>query len=216
MKILIKKNLYFLLPFASVLVFCIVLLASHGKQELHILSNRANSLFFDQFFKYATHLGDGTMIAVLTFLFLFIRFRYSIAFLTGSLLTAGTIQFLKKIVLGDIYRPSKYFELYEDYSLHFVEGVDLHQLHSFPSGHTATAFTVFFMLALVTPNKAAKILFFMAAAIVGYSRVYLSQHFLIDITAGSVIGTVILFFSFYKISKWDKSWLDRSLQMNRK
>jgi membrane-associated phospholipid phosphatase len=211
MKQLFKENRYFFIPYIFTLIVCVVLILSHSKPELHILSNRTHSPFFDQFFKYATYLGDGAIIAILTIIFLFVKYRYAIIFLTGSLLTAGIINFLKKVVLGDIYRPSKYFELYETYQLHFVEGVKLNTLQSFPSGHTGTAFNVFLMLALIAPKNAQKLILFFAAALVGYSRVYLSQHFLIDITVGSALGVTILLLFFYWLGNMDKPWLDKSL-----
>jgi len=211
MKQLLKENRYFLIPYLFTLIICAILLLSFSKTELHILSNKANSNFFDYFFKYATNLGDGAIIAILTIVLLFIKYRYAIVFLSGSLLTAGIINLLKKVLLGDVFRPSKYFEMYETYQLHFVEGVKLHSIHSFPSGHTGTAFNLFFMLALISPGKWLKLFWFLMAAVVGYSRIYLSQHFLIDITVGSVIGTTIILLTFFQLSKSEKTWLDKSL-----
>jgi membrane-associated phospholipid phosphatase len=211
MKQLIKANSYFLIPYIFTFTVCVVLLLTFSKPELHIFSNQFNSPFFDVFFKYITYLGDGAMIAILTIVLLFVRYRYAIIFLSGSLLTAGIVNLLKRVVFNDVFRPSKYFELYENYQLHFVDGVNLHAVHSFPSGHTGTAFNVFFMLALITPNKLLKLFLFFTAAIVAYSRVYLSQHFLIDITAGSFLGTSIILLLFWWLSKWEKSWPDKSL-----
>ena len=211
MRQLFKANSWFLIPYIFTFTVCVVLLLTFSKPELHIFSNKLNSPFFDIFFKYITNLGDGAMIAVLTIALLFVRYRYAIIFLSGSLVTAGIINFIKRVLLGDVFRPSKYFELYESYRLHFVDGVNLHAVHSFPSGHTGTAFNVFFMLALITPNKPLKLVLFFAAAIVAYSRVYLSQHFLIDITVGSVFGTSIILLFFWWFSKWENNWLDKSL-----
>lgn len=211
MRQLLKENQYFLIPYLLVLIISGILLLAFPKAELHILSNQANSPFFDYFFKYATNLGDGAMIAILTIVLLFIKYRYAIAFLLGSLLTSGFINLFKKVILDKVYRPSKYFELYESYQLHFVDGVELHSLQSFPSGHTGTAFNVFFMLALIAPSKPLKVFLFGIAALVGYSRVYLSQHFLVDITIGSLIGTSFIFCAFWWLSKQERSWLDKSI-----
>jgi len=215
MRQLLKTNRYFLVPYLFTLLICGILLIVFSKPELHILSNKANSVFFDSFFKYATNLGDGAMIAILTVILLFIRYRFAIVFLSGSLITAGIINLFKKVLLGDVFRPSKYFELYESYQLHFVEGVNLHALQSFPSGHTGTAFNIFFMLALIAPTKWQKLFMFLMAAIVGYSRVYLSQHFLIDISVGSLFGTTIILLMFWWLTRSNKTWLDKSL-INRK
>lgn len=208
---LINENRYFLVPYLFTLIICGFLLIIFAKPELHIFSNKANSVFFDYFFKYATYLGDGAMIVILTIILLFIKYRYAIVFFIGGLLTGGIINLFKKVILDDVFRPSKYFELYETHQLHFIEGVNLHSLNSFPSGHTGTAFNVFFMLAIIAKTKMQKLFFFIIAALVAYSRVYLSQHFLIDITVGSAIGTTVILLLFWWFSKSNKTWFDNSL-----
>ena len=210
MKKLIKANRYFFIPYTVFLMICIILLASFTKPQLHILSNQANAPFFDIFFKYATSLGNGAVIAILFIILLFVRYRYAFAFLTGSLATALVVNLFKKVVFHNMYRPSKYFELYETYKLHLVEGVKMHSLQSFPSGHTATAFNLFIMLAFIVKSNTLKLLFIIMAALVAYSRVYLSQHFLMDITAGSVVGITIMAFIFVWFETFNKSWLDKS------
>jgi len=211
MKELLKKNLSFFVPYFTFLSVSFILILSYEKAELHILSNEINNHFLDYFFKFVTNLGDGVMIAVLAVILLFVKYRYSIAFVVGSLVTSGVVQLLKKVVLHDIYRPSKYFELYETYHLHFVEGVNLHSLHSFPSGHSATAFNIFLMLALIFKNQTLKVLFILSAVVVAYSRVYLSQHFLIDITVGSLFGVLITLVVFWWSTKWRNEWFEKSL-----
>ncbi len=211
MKKLFKENRYFLIPYILLILFSVTLLLLYSKTELHITFNKANNPFFDIFFKWATNLGDGTMIAILFVGLLAIKYRYAFAFLTGSLAASLVVNVLKKLVFHDMYRPSKYFELYETYKLHFVEGVNLHQLQSFPSGHSATAFNVFFMLAVLVKNKTLKFVFLLLASLVAYSRVYLSQHFLFDITVGSFIGVICILISFWWFSGMKSYWLDRSV-----
>lgn len=211
MKDLFLKNRWFFLPYALFLVICSALLLSASKPELHIMLNKFHSPFFDVFFKYITHLGDGTVIAILAVIFLFVKYRYFFTFLMGSLSAALVVNLFKKVVFTEMYRPAKYFELFETYKLHLVEGVNQHSLQSFPSGHTAAAFSVFLMLALVTKNNLAKLFFFFGAVIVAYSRVYISQHFIVDITAGSVLSVLFMFFAFLWVEKWEKTWLDKSL-----
>ena len=143
MKRFFKENNFFLIPYILMVLFIIVLLLSYTKTELHIASNQANNAFFDVFFKYATNLGNGWMIAILFIGLLMVKYRFAFAFLTGSLITSVIVNVLKKLVFHDVYRPTKFFELYETYKLHLVEGVKMHMLQSFPSGHSATAFNVF-------------------------------------------------------------------------
>lgn len=211
MRKLLKENRYILLPYSVALVICLILLFIYSKAEIHIWLNKANSPFFDQFFKYSTFLGDGAMIAILFIALLYVKYRYAFAFLTGSLVTSAVVNILKRLIFTEMYRPVKYFEMHESFQLHLVEGVKMHSLHSFPSGHTATAFNVFFMLALLTKNKMLKFVFFVSAALVGYSRVYLSQHFLMDITAGSVLGIMLLIPFYLWFGNMRKTWLDKSL-----
>ncbi len=214
-KKLFKENKYFLIPYILLLLLSIVLLLVFMKNDLQIVSNKANNSFFDFFFKYATNLGDGIMIAILFIALLFVKYRYAFAFLIGSLLTSLIVNVMKKLIFHDMYRPSKYFELYETYKLHLVEGVKLHQLQSFPSGHSATAFNVFFTLAILVKNNTLKLLFLFLAYLVAYSRIYLSQHFLVDITAGSFIGVIFIFFSFVWFSGFKSQWLNRSFLIRK-
>ena len=217
MKALILKNRWFFLPYSVFLLICAVLLFSFSKPELHILLNKINSPFFDVFFKYVTHLGDGTVIGVLAVIFLLVKYRYFFAFLSGSLSAALAVNVFKKVVFTEMYRPAKYFELFETYKLHLIEGVNQHSLQSFPSGHTASSFSVFLMLALITKNRWGKLALFFAAVVVAYSRVYISQHFIVDITAGSILSVLFMVFAFLWVEKWKKPWLDNSLlnQINR-
>lgn len=211
MKEIFKENRFFLIPWLLFVTAAGVLLIIYPKAQLHIFSNQFHSPFSDTFFKYITHLGDGTFIAVLFIALLFVKYRYAFAFLTGALAASLLINLVKKVLMHDVYRPSKYFELYETYQLHFVEGVKLHALQSFPSGHTTTVFNLFFMLSVLVENRWLKFIFLVIAIVVGYSRVYLSQHFLIDVVAGSVFGVASIFLSFYYFSQSSKGWLDQSI-----
>lgn len=211
MKKLFNENRGFLVPWLLLLAITAVLLVTYPKAQLHILSNQMHSPFCDSFFKTITNLGDGVLIAVLFVALLFVKYRYALAFLSGSLAASLVINLIKKLLLHDVYRPSKYFELYETYQLHFVEGVKLHAYQSFPSGHTTTAFNLFFMLAVIVKNQWLKLFFLVMAAVVAYSRVYLSQHFLIDIAAGSVFGTGFIFIAILFFNKIDKPWAEKSI-----
>jgi undecaprenyl-diphosphatase len=60
---------------------------------------------------------------------------------------------------------------------------------SFPSGHTITAFAVSVSLIAFYPALAVGLLF--CACSIGLSRILLGMHFLTDVLAGAVIGTLI-------------------------
>jgi undecaprenyl-diphosphatase len=60
--------------------------------------------------------------------------------------------------------------------------------HSFPSGHTATAFAGATLLSAFAPRAAPA--FYVLAAAIAYSRLYVGVHFPLDVVGGIVIGVV--------------------------
>ena len=61
-------------------------------------------------------------------------------------------------------------------------------MNSFPSGHTTAAFAFAAALCAVLPYKQAKAAALIAAALMGFSRLYGGVHFPTDVLAGAVIG----------------------------
>lgn len=62
--------------------------------------------------------------------------------------------------------------------------------NSFPSGHTCSAFAFGVAVAAVLPWKWAKAAALIAAALMGFSRLYVGVHFPSDVLAGAIIGTL--------------------------
>jgi undecaprenyl-diphosphatase len=62
---------------------------------------------------------------------------------------------------------------------------------SFPSGHTITAFAVALSLAAFYPGMLPGLLF--CAASIALSRILLGMHFLSDVLAGALIGSVLAY-----------------------
>jgi undecaprenyl-diphosphatase len=58
--------------------------------------------------------------------------------------------------------------------------------HSFPSGHTATAFAGATVLSWLEPRAAPA--FYVLAAAIAYSRLYVGVHFPLDVVGGVAIG----------------------------
>ena len=85
-------------------------------------------------------------------------------------------------------RPARY--LGTDTFYHIIEGFKYHRIQDlFPSGHTMTAFAGAFIMTIILKNRYWGSIFFTLALLVGISRVYLCQHFFMDIYAGALIGT---------------------------
>ena len=75
-----------------------------------------------------------------------------------------------------------------------VPGVDLNGgKTSFPSGHTTAAFGMYGLIALITARRAPWLGVACAwtAILVALSRIFLVQHFLIDVVGGAVLGMSI-------------------------
>ena len=127
-----------------------------------------------------------------------------------SFTSAFLVSLLKN--LYDEPRPSR---VLAGQDLNWVQGLDLYANHSFPSGHTGAAFTMFLILSFFVGKKNYSILFFTIALLVAISRVYLFQHFLIDVWIGSLCGIVFgtTLYHLLMISPLfkNKTWHNRSL-----
>ncbi len=210
MKELLRRNSKILYSYLVFLALGITLVLVFGKADIHIFINSKATPFADFVFKYLTHLGDGLSAVAVILLLLFFSFRSSftqfMAFLSSGLIA----QLLKRFAFKGMPRPRTFFE--GIYDLHLVEGIKVLKLHTFPSGHTATAFALFFCLIFTTKNSYLRVFYFLLALLVGYSRMHLSQHFFPDVLAGSFIGVITAILSIYIVNRWKASWLDRSLQ----
>lgn len=183
---ILKNNRYFLLPCLVVfLVLSIVLLVA-TKTDIHLWSNNYHTAFFDFFFKYVTHLGDGLFIIIPVMLLLFRSLRDA-SFVLSVYLSSGFVtQLLKRLFFDGAERPVLYF--HDIAALHLVDGVRMLSGHSFPSGHATSAFALFLCLSMIFNKRRIQFLCFLAACLVAFSRIYLSQHFLVDVYTGSLIG----------------------------
>ncbi len=211
MKSLFRKNLVFLIPQLFFVLISCFFIGLHSKPSIHFFLNQFHSNTADLFFKYITYLGDGMMYLFVLLFLLLRKYKWAIAFILAVVVSNFVVFIFKQVIFSDMYRPSKYFELFESYKLYLVPGVRLHSLNSFPSGHTTTAFTLFFAVAITLKKKGIKFLCFMLALLTGYSRVYLSQHFLVDVTFGSVLGSGAVLLAFHYSKYFKKPGLERAL-----
>lgn len=177
---------FFLYLLAAVLLS--ILLIIKGKYGSFLFINGGNSSAADFFFKYATHAGDGLVWVLPGLYCIFFNRKYLIAIIAGIIISTVLTHLFKRIVFPEELRPVTF--LSDTFPVHIVEGVKMNRMNSFPSGHTATAFTLALLISFITDKKALACLLPLLAFVVGYSRVYLAQHFVTDVLGGICIGII--------------------------
>jgi membrane-associated phospholipid phosphatase len=164
-------------------VYCLCI----NKSEGFLLINQFHCRLWDDFFILFTNLGNGFFAIVLIVLMLILKkiggaLQIALSFILSGIL----VQFLKHLTHSP--RPKLFFG---PGSIHFIDGITATGYHSFPSGHTATIFALATLLSFYFPGRNTGIFFIVIALLTGFSRIYLSQHFPIDVLAGSIVGVTI-------------------------
>jgi membrane-associated phospholipid phosphatase len=174
--------IYFFIYFIFLSVYCI----SISKPEGFLLINQYHNQALDEFFILFTNFGNGLLV-IGGMIFLLIRKKTRWALQIGiSFLVSGIIaQFMKQLVHSP--RPKLFFG---PNTIHCIYGITGTGYSSFPSGHTTTIFALTTLLSLYFPGRGTGVLFFIIAGLTGFSRIYLSQHFPIDVLAGSLLGVL--------------------------
>jgi membrane-associated phospholipid phosphatase len=196
------KTSYFVtaITFLSIFSIGLIFLIFQGSHLFSINLNSISSNGADLFFKYITYFGDGIVAFSVVFICFFFRRDYAFTLLITLVFSTIITQILKRVIFIERLRPSAIFrDLINSGNWHLVDGVHLHEKYSFPSGHTATIFCLCILFSLLIKSKKLSISLVIFAFIVGFSRIYLSQHFLEDVMTGALIGTIIPFVVFYFI-----------------
>ena len=189
---MIKKNLYFFVPFIITLIIGAYLLFTNGKGTFVLYFAIERKPVIDCIFVYITQLGEEVVYAATAIIFLFVRFRYSL--LIGLL---GVLNLVISLGLKSLFgmpRPGFVYWMKEyDGEISYIPDfyVSVSQTSSFPSGHTLSAFSLYCFITLIIKKKAWGLLFFTVALLVGISRIVLTQHFLMDVYAGSICGVLV-------------------------
>ena len=189
MKEILQQTRIFLILFVFYLIVPGFTLLATAKGEFEVWLNSFHTTYFDNFFYWATYFGDGFFAAaVLVCIVLFVNIRKGLVITFILLVVSAVTQVLKLFVFPHSDRPLVFFK--DTIELHFVPGLEIHSSNSFPSGHTTQAFCIFFLFSFFVTNKSYQYLFFVLASLTAISRVYLLQHFLMDIYVGAIIGTM--------------------------
>lgn len=174
--------------------------------------NQIGNSGFDVVMRYLTHAGDGIFALLVFIALLFIRIKTALIALICFGLTAGVVQLLKHSVFVKMKRP--FYFLQSEANFRIIDDFTYHTSNSFPSGHAASIFAICTVIAYQYKSKlSVQLLLVIFAILVALTRVYLCQHFLQDIIAGSLIGTLIAYYgSIFLESKWNH--LEKPLRLN--
>ena len=192
------------------------------KGDLHWLLCNRHTPARDIFFRYYTHVAEWFPYVLCVLLLLFGRVGNGLFASAAMVFSSLTTQICKHLINAP--RPVTWFaENMPDIRLPLVEGVDMNYWHSFPSGHTTSFFALAFVASiLITKRLTAhgltgvagmlQALLFLLAALGGYSRIYLCQHFALDVFAGVMVGLLITCICYAIFSRFeDKKWYNYRL-----
>lgn len=194
LKILTNNRLFFIIFFVWVILGAVLQLLFSPTEIMFWINQHHNSLS-DSFFRYITLLGEDTIWLGVFLYFAFEKYVKGIE--NNQAIKVLLISWLSKVLvsvsLKNIFNYPRPIEVYQHSSqaIHLVDGVTIYHWQSFPSGHTMTAFGFACVCLFVQKKTSPAIIALLLAMLVGYSRMYLFQHFPRDVFAGSLLGVGI-------------------------
>lgn len=206
MKHFIKQHFIYIGLYLLLFIVLGYVLLTNDKFDIHRwINKRVTNDVTGMLFSYLTHIGDGVFAILLILIMMFFSIRNAMYILLSYVGASLVTTILKNLVYADYYRPYFMFKYYTGDKLNLVDDVEILSKFSFPSGHATSAFAVFFCLLFMSKNHFLKLLCFAMACIAAFSRTYLSQHWLVDIYVGSLIGvsfSVVMYLWFFSNIKW--------------
>lgn len=208
LKILTNHRIFFSLFFLWFIILACLQIA-FTPTEMMFWVNEHNNPILDTAFGLITLLGeDGIwLVPLVVYLYQYFKQRKDVKNKAIMLIIIWITKGIISIALKNIFNLPRPMEVYESSGrfIHVVEGLEIHHWQSFPSGHTFTAFAFACFFMLVARNNALGFLWLGLAMLVGYSRVYLFQHFPRDVFTGSILGVAVVLgvVLFSKGKKWE-------------
>lgn len=166
-----------------------------GKNEFFLYLNFDGGALADFFFTYCTNLGDGIMWVPFILFFIFYKQKLLPLVIGAMLISTLFVQISKNYIYPNEARPIK--AITEQVKIHTVKGVEVHTTNSFPSGHTTTVFCIFLLGCLFIPSIIFLIIGCTLALLTAYSRIYLAQHFPLDVGAGMITAVISICISLW-------------------
>ena len=212
----IKQNAVFIALSLILIAVLGLALIYIPKDQLHLLLCNRHTPARDIFYRYYTHVAEWFPYVVCIAVLLFGRIGDGVFASAAMLLSALFTQIVKHIVVAP--RPFTWFsEHFPSIQLPLVDGVKMNLWYSFPSGHTTYFFALAFVASILITSKLSgssrsssclvQLVLVLLATLGGYSRIYLSQHFALDVFAGALVGTLITLICYTVLYRYeDKKW----------
>ncbi len=176
-----------------IIAFVLLLSAAHSyysQDAFFQLLNISHRPWTDLCFSVITCLGNGFYLMAFCLILLGLKKQHRgirlLALIVSFVVSSLIVLMFKDIIWPGAARPLAVFGA--DH-LQLVKYIHTHSWHSFPSGHTALAVALLYIVA-TDLNRGLRICMAFLALLVGYSRIYLNQHFTIDVMAGALVGLV--------------------------
>jgi membrane-associated phospholipid phosphatase len=187
-----------------ILILGFLPIAILNKGDVVLYAQNMHSTGLDRLFVFITKLGEGWIFVPVIILVSAFQYKYAFNGVAVAVLHALLCVVMKQLLFNGMPRPNAYFE--GQVELKEIAGITLHNHHAFPSGHTATAFALAFFLIMIIQKKWT-LIFIPIAVLIGFSRIYIGQHFYSDVVAGAMVGSLSVFivFKLNEVIEWP-SW----------
>ena len=159
-KVVLNRIKLFFILYLLLLIVALIIKLIYSREEIYFTVNSLNRAWADYIAPYVTDIGEGWTIIILSAVIALFNYRQAFLMATSYGVTSIIAQIVKRIF--DAPRPKLYFK--DQLSpIHFVKGVDILSYHSFPSGHTVTAFSAAVVATYLCKNKSWGLLFLLIA-----------------------------------------------------
>jgi membrane-associated phospholipid phosphatase len=200
----IWENKWFFVPLMSFFIIGALLAVVIPYGEEIIFFNQLRVEPLNSIFRLITKGGEVWAYLAFGVPMLLFKPRYALIVAIVGFLSIP-IMFLLKDAIG-VDRPVTYFEKRSvlDEVVLVPEAYVNRGQTSFPSGHTMAGFALFSLLTLMLPKKHQKwgALWVFLAILVGVSRIFLVQHFLVDVLAGALLGLFLSGLVWLAAERW--------------
>lgn len=185
-----------------------------GNQEVFLWINRQLTPRFGAIARIFTELGTHWPMVWLVAFCLRKPLRMLLAVLLTWLFGACLSWLFKLWLMSGAVRPFRFFQE-KGLALNVVEGIDVHHYNTFPSGHTLTAFSAWFIFLFVRNLPVSvwwQVGLWLLAFGCGLSRVVLVQHWPTDVLGGMCLGMTAAFLAGWVSTQIpENKWLNQSL-----